>query len=211
MLEDTCSRYEWCGTLRSVVKEALGHDPVHGYPHVVRVAELALKISRLVGGVDEEVVLAAALVHDIGRPLETERGKHHAAIGAELAPEILRKAGFPEGKIPRVVEAVLAHSFSLGAEADSLEAKILSDADKLDAIGAVGVARAFIEGDRRGRGFEGTLRHFEEKLLRLKDLMYTEPARRMAEERHRFMLAFLEEFLKETGLLGHFYSLRNST
>ncbi len=210
MLDQVCSRYEWCPRLQEEVKRILGEDPVHGYPHVVRVAELALKISGMVGGVDEEVLLAAALVHDVGRPFENKLGKHHAVIGAEEAPALLRRAGFPDEKVQRVVEAVLAHSFSLGIRAESVEARVLSDADKLDAMGAVGVARAFIEGDRRGRGFEGTVKHFEEKLLRLRELMYTEPGRRMAEERHRFMEAFLEKFLEEAGL-KHVYSLDKAT
>ena len=210
MLDQACSRYEWCPRLREEVERILGEDPVHGYPHVVRVAELALKISGMIGGVDEEVLLAAALVHDVGRPFENKREKHHAVISAEEAPALLRRAGFPVEKVYRVVEAVLAHSFSLGVRAESMEAKVLSDADKLDAMGAVGVARAFIEGDRRGRGFEGTVQHFEEKLLRLRELMYTEPGRLMAEERHRFMEMFLEKFLEEAGL-KHVYSLDKAT
>ncbi len=210
MLDQACSRYEWCPRLRKEVKSILGDDPVHGYPHVVRVAELALKISGTLCGVDEEILLAAALVHDVGRPFESERGKHHAVISADEAPALLRRAGFPDEKVPRVVEAVLAHSFSLGVRAESIEARVLSDADKLDAMGAVGVARAFIEGDRRGRGFEGTVKHFEEKLLRLRELMHTEPGRRMAEDRHRFMKMFLEKFLEEAGL-KHVYSLDKAT
>ncbi|MEM2458581.1 MAG: phosphohydrolase, partial [Archaeoglobaceae archaeon] len=84
-------------------------------------------------------------------------------------------------------------------EPKTLEAKVLSDADKLDAIGATGVARAFMVAGEKGRGVQETLRHFEEKLLKLKDLLYTDTAKSLAKRRHEFLVQFYEQIKRELG------------
>lgn len=96
-------------------------------------------------GADLEVLALAALLHDIARPLE-DSGKveDHALEGARIARRYLRSLGYPEDKVEAVAHAIEAHRFSRGPEPATLEAKILSDADKLDAIGAVGIARVFM-------------------------------------------------------------------
>ena len=185
--------------LESLVRLIMGDDPVHGYPHVSRVKELCRYLARGMGSaVNMRVLEAAALLHDIGRVSE-DYSRSHAEISAEVAGLLLPHLGFSEKEVEEVRHAILAHSFSLGVKPRTMEAMILSDADKLDAMGAVGVARAFMESGRRGRSFEETVRHFEEKLLKLRGLMNTEEGRRLAEERHRFMALFLERFLEEVG------------
>ncbi|MEM0331842.1 MAG: phosphohydrolase, partial [Archaeoglobaceae archaeon] len=99
--------------------------------------------------------------------------------------------------IDAVVHAIESHSFSSNVKPRTLEAKILSDADKLDAIGAIGVARAFLYSGEKGRSIEETLMHFEEKLLKLKDLLYTDTAKAIAAERHEFLKKFYEELKRE--------------
>ena len=79
------------------------------------------------------------------------------------------------------------------------EAKIVQDADRLDAIGAVGIARTFAYGGEHGRSMQDSIQHFYDKLLLLRDEMNTDTARKMAQERHAYMTAFLSEFEKETG------------
>ncbi|RLE36567.1 phosphohydrolase, partial [Candidatus Acetothermia bacterium] len=91
----------------------------------------------------------------------------------------------------------LSHSFSSGITPVTLEAKVLSDADKLDAIGAIGIARSFLYSGETGRSLEETQRHFEEKLLRLKDSLYTDTARRLAVERDRFLREFYTQLEQE--------------
>jgi len=183
------------GILERLVETLMGRDPVHGYPHVIRVLSLCEYIA---GMVDEKpnmrVLRAAALLHDLGRVAGEGR---HAELSAEIAGLLLPLLGFSNKEIKSVKHAILAHSFSLGVKAESIEAMILSDADKLDAIGAVGIMRVFWESAHRGRDLADTLKHFDEKLLRLKDMMYTEPARRLAEERHAYMLRFLEQLRRE--------------
>ena len=163
----------------------------HDRDHVERVVKLAVYIAKREGA-NVEVVKKSAELHDIARDKP-----NHAIESAKLAREILRKEGYDEEFIERVVHCIEAHSFSSGVEPKTLEAKVLSDADKLDAIGAIGIARAFIFSGEKGRSIEETLKHFEEKLLKLKDLLYTKTAKELAKERHEFLVKFYEQIKKE--------------
>ncbi len=163
----------------------------HDEGHVERVIRIARFIAEREGA-DVEVVVTAAKLHDIARDAE-----NHAVESAKVARKILIEAGKDWKFIEAVVHAIEAHSFSSGVEPKTLEAKVLSDADKLDAMGAIGVARAFLYSGEKGRSIEDTLKHFEEKLLRLKDMLYTETARKMAERRHEFLVKFYEEIKEE--------------
>ncbi|RLE77211.1 MAG: phosphohydrolase [Thermoprotei archaeon] len=180
------------------VREKLGSDPAHGLEHTLRVYGLALRIAAECAERGVRVNLfalrLAALLHDIGRACG--EAEHHALASARIARQLLAELGVSGEVIDRVCEAIVGHSFSLGREPSSVEGKILSDADKLDAMGAVGVARCFMTSGVMGRGLRESVAHFHEKLLRLKDLLFTEPARRMAERRHEFM----EEFLRELSM-----------
>ena len=138
----------------------------------------------------------AALLHDVARGHENSN-LHHAVKGAEIARELLTARGYH--KVNEVIHCIEAHSFSGGVEPKTLEAKIIQDADRLDAIGAIGIARCF---EYHGKYGGEPIAHFQEKLLKLKDLMHTETARRLAEERHRFMVEFLDRLdREEKGLL----------
>jgi len=143
-------------------------------------------------GANVEVVEKAAELHDIARDKD-----NHAIEGSKIARRILEEEGYDEEFIEAVCHCIEAHSFSSGVEPRTLEAKVLSDADKIDALGAIGVARAFMFSGERGRSIEDTIKHFEEKLLRLKDLLHTKTAKEIAEERHRFIKLFYEQILKE--------------
>lgn len=166
----------------------------HGKDHVQRVVKLARFIAEKEGA-DLKIVLKAAELHDCARDKE-----NHAIESAKLAREILKAQGYGEDFINAVVHAIESHSFSSGIKPKTLEAKVLSDADKLDAIGAIGVARAFMVAGERSRNIEQTLKHFEEKLLKLKDLIYTETAKKLAERRHEFLKLFYDEIKKELDL-----------
>ncbi|WP_201763917.1 HD domain-containing protein [Archaeoglobus sulfaticallidus] len=163
----------------------------HDHEHVKRVLNLALYIAEREGG-DIAIVKKAAELHDIARDKE-----NHAVEGAKIAREILKEEGFDREFIDRVAHCIEAHSFSSGIEPKTLEAKILSDADKLDAMGAIGVVRAFQYSFENGRSLEDTLKHFDEKLLKLYDCLYTNTAKKIGMERHRFMKEFYERIKKE--------------
>ena len=163
----------------------------HGFEHTERVVRLCKVLGERLGA-DLSVLIPAAILHDIGRGDDD-----HAEKGAEKARRILMEHGIPGDRVARIVEAIRVHSFSGGLEAATLEAQILSDADKLDAMGAVGVYRAGQYSGEHDRSLEEYIAHFHEKLLTLKGLLYTDEAKKLAESRHWFMESYLEEFMKE--------------
>ncbi len=195
--------FPWERPLIDVVKRKMeGAPPSHDFSHVKRVVRLCDVIRREEGG-DREVLRAAAWLHDVGRPLEEETGRDHAEIGAEIAEALLPELGFPEDKVREVVHAVEAHRYSTGPEPETLEAEILQDADNLDAMGAVGIARCFCVVGERGTSLADGVKHFHEKLLHLVDIMNTETARGIALRRKEKMIRFLDWLESETdGELG---------
>jgi uncharacterized protein len=193
-------------------------DTAHDFDHVLRVLALAEQIGREEGA-DPEIVRTAALLHDVGRAEESRTGRCHAAVGAERAREIL--AGQPPQKVEAVAAAIASHRFREGTPPASLEARVLYDADKLDAIGAVGVARAYVVGGRAGQRVWGDVpagygqrdggdgrdvgrdpehtpvHEFVFKLARIKDSLFTDGGRRIAAGRHEFMVAFFQRLDQE--------------
>ncbi|GAB4564356.1 MAG: HD domain-containing protein [Anaerolineae bacterium] len=155
-------------------------------------------------GADRLVVRAAALLHDVAR-MESD---HHLR-SAEQARTLLR--GYPPEFVEAVAHAIEAHRFRHGPEPKTLEAQCLFDADKLDAIGAIGIARAFAYAGRANQRLWAPLEtaasdsdtehtpvhEFAQKLSRLRDLLYTRTAREIAAERHEFMLAFFRRLEEE--------------
>jgi len=155
------------------VRTVLQGSGSHGFDHTARVVRLCEVIGASEGA-DMAVLIPAALFHDIARPLEEETGVPHEEEGA------------------RVAETLLRSIHSVGIAPGTLEARVLVDADNLDAMGAVGIARTFLQAGERGGGILDATDHIREKLLNLKSRMYTESARSIAEERHAFLTTFLE-------------------
>jgi uncharacterized protein len=183
-----------------VRKQLAGNSKgAHTFDHTKRVYALSIRIGKGQGA-DLKILGAAALLHDIGRPKEAERGVSHSILSGELSQDILKTAGFDDVEIDKVVDAIRTHRFSEGIEPNSLEGRILSDVDKIDAIGAIGVFRAIAQASSKGKGIEAFLNHADEKLLRLRDLMYTDGARAVAEERHSTLKAFVTQMREELQL-----------
>jgi len=188
-----------------------GHDAAHEFDHVLRVLALAEKIARAEGA-DVEVVCAAALLHDVGRAEQECTGRSHAELSAEWAWEIL--TGHPPERVKAVCHAIAAHRFRGGTPPQTLEAKVLYDADKLDSIGAVGIARAYLYGGIREQRLWGEVpmgyqawddlpeehtpvHEFAFKLSKLKDTLYTDTARQIGEERHAYTVGFFQRLRDE--------------
>jgi uncharacterized protein len=196
---------------RALAGDSTGHD----WWHVDRVRKLALRLAHEEGA-DKLVVELAALLHDVS----DYKLSSSVEAGPEAAAEWLRGQGAGE-ELVIAVEAIVAGVSFKGAGVEdpplSLEGRCVRDADRLDALGAIGIARAFAFGGSRGRPLHDptvapeqhrdaasylsaestTVNHFYEKLLLLKDRMETESGRRIAAQRHRVMLDFLEQFVRE--------------
>jgi len=186
----------------------------HDWEHTLRVVQLCERMGP-VEGADMQVLMTAAYLHDIGRQIEDEQvgGVCHARVGARLAVELLAELPLGEGQKRNVIHCIRTHRFRDGAAPETIEAKVLFDADKLDAIGAVGIARAFmfagevgarlhnpdgdIEGTRPYSRDDTGYREYMVKLRKIKDRMLTTSGRRMAEGRHRFMESFFEQLVAE--------------
>ena len=177
--------------------EATGHDWYHTY----RVAEMSRQIG-LQEDCNMDIVLAAAYLHDVA---DHKFGYTKETRGA-LLQELMKEAEFPADLQADVLEVVESISFSEGVpccERLQKESDVVKDADRLDALGAIGIARTFAYGGKVGRPIYdpadpgNSLQHFDDKLLLLADGMRTKAGRCLAQARHAFLVQFKEEFLKE--------------
>ena len=187
----------------------------HDWDHTERVYKLCLRIGRKERA-DLDVLRFAALLHDIGREQEDRSNGRtcHAKKGAVLARKILRKNGVDEERTAKIVRCIETHRYRGRTIPDSLEGRILFDADKLDSIGAVGIGRAFqFAGEVGARlhdpGIEvqrtkpytkedTAYREFLVKLSRIKGRIFTAEGRRIARDRHKFMADFFRRLNRET-------------
>lgn len=205
--------------LTSEVESRLQNDPSHDLGHTLRVLHLAEQIAQ-VEGADLDILVPAALFHDV-----IVHGKHDPRSGqsteesAALAEKVLlNEPNFPAGKVPAVATAIRQCSYSRGIMADSLEGRILQDADRLEATGAIAVMRTYASTGLMNRPFfdpadpfceardpaphRFALDLFYARLLRVETGMHTETARMLARRRTEFLRAFLQELrleLEESG------------
>lgn len=192
-------------------------DASHDFAHFQRVYQVTLEIVKrdnLV--VDELVLLAACYFHDIVSFKKDDPKRKEASRYASLkAVEILTEMNFPSDKLKNVAHCILTHSYSANIRPETLEAKIVQDADRMEAIGAIGLARVFyVSGQMQSQLFNSldpfakkrelndkkfALDHFFTKLLKLKNTMNTEGAKSIATEREVVLLNFVESLKKELG------------
>ena len=185
----------------------------HAFDHTERVYSLALRLSKN-KKVDLDVIKAATLLHDIARLKEEKKEVEcHAEHGAEIAEKILMEMRFPEDKIKQVVHAIKVHRHSKGLKAETKEAEILKDADRLDALGAITIARMFSTGgelnrplynskisldDKSSNFYTSTIHGFYHRILKITpETFNTKEAKEIAKSRYKFVEEFLDRFLKE--------------
>ena len=186
----------------------------HDWEHTVRVHRLCRRIA-VAEGADLLVCEAAAYLHDIGRARQDHSGGRicHAEQGVRLAERLLADCPIDDACRENIIHCIAAHRFRRGEDPRTLEAKVLFDADKLDAIGAVGVARAFLFAGELGARLHSPdvdiaraaaysaddtgYREYVVKLRHVRNRILTAAGRRLADERHRFMTVFFERFLEE--------------
>ncbi|QUC63988.1 HD domain-containing protein [Nitrosopumilus sp. K4] len=199
--------------LQKYVKQRMENDPAHDFAHIMRVFNNAKKLCKKEKA-NEKLVLSAALLHDIvSYPKSDKRSKLSSIKSAQEAQNILIKMNYAFDDVEIICDAIRDHSFSRGEIPKTLEGKILQDADRLDAIGAIGIARVFAVSGSEQRPFYNNddpfckhrmpddktwaLDHFYQKLLKLESLMNTKSAKTEAKRRTRILKSFLSELKKE--------------
>ena len=209
MLSDWEARFEQF--IGDILEET--QDPAHDPDHVRRVVANARRLGAAEGA-DMAVVLPAAWLHDcVVVPKDSARRADASRLAAERAGAYLREAGYPAEHIPAIEHAIAAHSFSAGIPPQTREAQIVQDADRLDALGAIGIARTLLLGGRMGKPLydrdeplpmtrtpddrKNVIDHFYVKLLGLTATMHTATARQEGERRTCLMRLYLEELGRE--------------
>lgn len=192
---------------------AEGSDPAHDLAHIRRVVANAHRLAAAEGA-DLAVVLPAAWLHDcVVLPKDSERRAQASRLAAERAGTFLRQADYPAASIPAIEHAIAAHSFSAGIPPETLEAQVVQDADRLDALGAIGIARTLLLGGVMGKPLyndneplpltrapderANVIDHFYVKLLNLAGMMHTAAGRLEGERRTRLMRLYLDELGRE--------------
>ncbi len=195
-------------------KNAMAADAAHDFSHCLRVLANAQNIAAVEGG-DLEVLTAAAFLHDIANLPKNHPESHLSSErSSERADVILRDLGMSSEKRVKAKDAILCHSYSRGLTPQTLEGRIFQDADRLDGIGAVGIARTFVVGGATQRPMysiddpfvengrtpndkENTLDHFYVKLFKIGEKMQTQTGKKMAQARTERMRRYLAELKEE--------------
>jgi len=200
-------------SIKNEVKEIMDNDSAHDFEHVMRVYKNAQKICKKEKA-NEKLVLCAALLHDIvSYPKSDKRSKNSSIESAKKSKIILKRYNFSNDEILIIFDAIHDHSFSQNKTAESTVGKILQDADRLDAIGAIGIARVFATGGSLKRPFYNvddpfcktrkpddktwTVDHFYQKLLKLESLMNTKSGKIEAKKRTKILEEFLNQLKQE--------------
>ena len=195
------------------VKKIIENDSAHDFEHMMRVYKNAQKLCKK-EKVTEKLVLCAVLLHDIvSYPKSDKRSKNSSIDSAKKAKIILKRYDFTENEITIILDAIRDHSFSQKKTPKTIEGKILQDADRLDALGAIGIARVFATGGSLKRPFYNiddpfckkrnaddktwTLDHFFQKLLKLEFLMNTKSGKIEAKKRTRILNEYLKQLKQE--------------
>jgi len=200
--------------LKKEIKHRFKSDISHGFDHTERVYNTALGLAKN-KKVDLDVVEISALLHDIARNKEERNSKIcHAKEGAKMAQQILKKYHLSKEKVTNIAHCIETHRYSKKLTPKTIEAQIIQDADRLDAIGAISIARVFAYSGKTkmpfhnasikpkkvylGEASETSINHFFEKILKIKPNNFnTKKAKGIAKERYRFTKNFVDRFLKE--------------
>lgn len=195
------------------IQREMKQDLAHDINHVLRVVKTAKSLCDREGGI-MEIVVPAAYLHDcFSFPKHHPEKKKSSQLAAQKANDFLSSIGYPQDYLPAIYHAIEAHSFSANIKANSLEAKIVQDADRLDALGAIGIARCIQVNSSMGVGLyqaddpfcasrlpddkSYAIDHFYVKLLKLKDTMHTHSAQLEAQKRTEFMQLYLQQLDNE--------------
>lgn len=200
-------------TLAAYLEQQMSADSAHDMAHIQRVVQMARRLAQAEGA-DMAVVLPAAWLHDCVTLPKNAPNRHEASrLAATEAVRFLQTIDYPEQHLDGIAHAIEAHSFSANIVPTTLEAKVVQDADRLDAIGAIGVARCLLVGgalqrplyhptdpfceQREPDDLTYTIDHFYRKLFKIGQTLHTQAAREEAARRNAFMQAFLDQLRGE--------------
>ena len=200
-------------SIKKDVVKLISNDSAHDFDHIMRVYRNAQKISKT-EKVNKKLVLSAALLHDlVSYPKSDKRSKNSSIESAKKSKLILKKYDFTESEIEIISDAIAEHSFSQNKIPKTIEGKVIQDADRLDALGAIGIARVFATGGSLKRPFYNskdpfckkrtlndkiwTVDHFYAKLLKLESLMNTKSGKLEAKKRTKVLREFLKQLKSE--------------
>lgn len=204
---------DWEPRIVRFISEQPGGDPGHGLVHLKRVVATAVALAAAEGA-RMDIVLPAAWLHDCVHVAKDSPDRQRASrLAAAHASEFLERAGYPAEPLPGIRHAIEAHSYSAGIAPATVEAKVVQDADRIDALGAIGIARCIAVGAALGRSLYepddpfcerrppddagASVDHFYAKLLTLAGTMQTEAGRFEAERRTEFLRAFIAQLRSE--------------
>lgn len=205
---------QWESTFELHVAGIEAVDAGHDIKHIKRVVKTAKQLAAAEGA-DLAVVLPAAWLHDcVQVAKDTPLRSQASRMAAEQAKQLLSEWGYPKAQLEAIAHAIEAHSFSANIPCQTLEAKVVQDADRMDALGAIGTVRTLLVGQSFGNPLladedpfcvhrtandqTSIIDHFYTKLLNLKDTFQTDAARLEAQKRHDFMVTFLKQLAHET-------------
>jgi len=200
---------------RDYLSETMASDPAHDITHITRVVQNTCELTAAENG-NAAVTIPAAWLHDcVSVAKDSTLRKQASKLAAQEAVDFLQSIDYPAELLPQIFHAIEAHSFSANISTETLEARIVQDADRLEAIGAIGIARCFLTGgsmgtplyepsdpfaqDRELDDRRYTLDHFYCKLMGLADTMQTEAGRMEATKRTDYMRDFLQQLGSEIG------------
>ncbi len=178
-------------------------DDIHGFLHVESLLNLCLQLGN---HLDANLLILeiAALLHDIGRKNrnDTTSSKNHAELSAEMAFKFLNSYDFKlsQEDFDNIIHCIRTHSFSNNSTPQTLEAKILSDADKLDALGAIGLYRTIGFTIKNKGNLNDVIKHLREKIIKLKDMLLLDISRKIARKRYKIVLDFYKQIKNEADL-----------
>lgn len=204
---------QWESLFEEKVRALSGDDPSHDLLHIKRVVKTAKHLAELEGG-NLMIIIPAAWLHDIVRiPKDDPKRIFASRLSAEEAITFLKEIGYPEEWFVEIFHAIEAHSFSAQIEPKTWEAKIIQDADRLDAIGAIGIARCFTTGGLLGRPLyspedpfckkrtpedqQFSLDHFYKKLFKIANSLHTPSSRQEGLRRVEAMKFYIQELARE--------------
>jgi len=188
--------------VRQILEESPRQSAAHQPDHLFRVRDRAISLARQFEKdegkrVDLEILALGALLHDIDEPYDDKEGHVMRSVGR--ASEILVKIGYPHERAEKVMSLIAEHSSETPTQATSDESLVLFDADKLDGVGAIGIARTLVFCGQQGMPPPLAIEWYEEKIAKAAPLLRTKSGRRLARKQARFVLDFIQRFKEEQG------------